>query len=173
MQTARVSAGQLELRLPVDGAEAPFAYPDGEGCLSLEVALLGGGYASLVFPTGDARRWAGEAFAAISVAYREATGDPHALSDEELAALPPAEGYNPGPGLHVCAEGEARPYCASTSWSTSLASAWTAGRCRPGWSRRSPSASTSAGSPSTPAPCWPAGPAEGAWRGSPTRRSSG
>ena len=105
--TAPARAGQIELRLPVDGGEAPFAYPDGEGCLSLEVALLGGGYASLVLPTGDARRWAGEAFAAISVAYREATGDPHALSDEDLALLPPpAESYRPGPGLHVCAEGE-------------------------------------------------------------------
>ena len=109
--TAPARAGQIELRLPVDGAEAPFAYPDAEGCLSLEVALSAGGYASLVLPTADARRWAGEAFAAISVAYREATGDPHALSDEDLAALPPpAESYRPGPGLHVCAEGEA-PGC--------------------------------------------------------------
>lgn len=104
--TAPARAGQIELRLPVDGAEAPYAYPDGEGCLSLEVALSGGGYASLVLPTGDARRWAGEAFAAISVAYREATGDPHALSEEELAALPPADAYAPGPGLYLCAEGE-------------------------------------------------------------------
>ena len=56
--------------------------------------------------TDDARRWAGEAFAAISAAYREATADPHALSEEELAGLPPASAYRPGAGLHLCAEGE-------------------------------------------------------------------
>jgi hypothetical protein len=105
--TTDARPGQLELRLPTDGAEAPLAYPDGEGCLALEVALAAGGYASLVLATDDARRWAGEAFAAVSVAYREATGDPHALSEEELAALPPAERYRPGPGMHVCGEGEA------------------------------------------------------------------
>ncbi len=98
--------GQLELRLPVDGAEAPFAYPDADGCLALEMALSCGGYVSLVLATDDARCWAGEAFAAISTAYREATGDPHALSEEELAALPPATAYCPGPGLHLCVQGE-------------------------------------------------------------------
>jgi hypothetical protein len=107
MQAAQSTAGPIELRLPVDGAEAPIAYPDAEGCLALEVALSGGGYASLVLATADARRWAGEVFAAVSAAYREATGDPHALSEEELACLPPAEAYRPGPALHVCGEGEA------------------------------------------------------------------
>jgi hypothetical protein len=106
MQVAQTTAGRIELRLPIDGTEAPFAYPDAEGCLALEVALSCGGYASLVLATGDARRWAGEAFAAISNAYREATGDPHALCEEELAELPPAVVYRPGPGLHLCAEGE-------------------------------------------------------------------
>jgi len=106
MQVARTTAGPIELRLPIDGAEAPFAYPDAEGCLALEVALSCGGYASLVLATDDARNWAGEAFAAVSSAYREATGDPHALSEDELAALPPAPAYSPGPGLHLCAEGE-------------------------------------------------------------------
>jgi hypothetical protein len=89
--------GPIELRLPVDGTGAPYAYPVGDGCLAMDLALVGGGYASLVLPTGDARRWAGEAFAAISVAYREATGDPHALPEEESAALPPPERYSPGP----------------------------------------------------------------------------
>lgn len=106
MPTARTTAGPIELRLPIDGTEAPFAYPDTDGCLALEVALACGGYASLVLPTADARHWAGAAFAAISGAYAEATGDPHALSEEELAALPPASVYHPGPGLHLCAEGE-------------------------------------------------------------------
>jgi len=104
--TTEARPGQLELRLPIDGTEGPFAYPDTEGCLALEVALRGGGYANLVLATADARSWAGEAFAAVSAAYREATGDPHALSDDELAALPPAEVYHPGPGAHFCAEGE-------------------------------------------------------------------
>jgi hypothetical protein len=106
MQSAQTTAGQLELRLPIDGADAPFAYPDADGCLALEVALSPGGYASLVLPTDDARRWAADAFAAISVAYREATGDPHALSEQELAALPPARTYHAGPGLYLCAQGE-------------------------------------------------------------------
>ena len=106
MQVAPDTTGPIELRLPLDGSEAPFAYPEAEGCLALEVALSGGGYASLVLPAGEARSWAGEAFAAFSVAYREATGDPHALSEEELAALPAAVAYRPGPGLHLCAEGE-------------------------------------------------------------------
>jgi len=106
MPTAPTTAGPIELRLPIDGAEAPFAYPDTSGCLALEVALSPGGYASLVLPTGDARRWAADAFAAISVAYAEATGDPHALSEEELASLPPARTYHPGAGLHLCAEGK-------------------------------------------------------------------
>lgn len=111
MHTARAAStdagpGPIELRLPIDGAEAPFAYPDADGCLELEVALSCGGYASLVLSTTDARRWAGAAFAAISTAYAEATGDPHALSEEELAGLPPASTYHPGAGLHLCAQGE-------------------------------------------------------------------
>jgi hypothetical protein len=41
------------------------------------------------------------AFAAVSVAYREVTGDPHALTDFELANLPPADAYEPGAGIIV------------------------------------------------------------------------
>lgn len=37
----------------------------------------------------------------MSAAYREATGDPHALSDFELASLPAADSYHPGGGLLV------------------------------------------------------------------------
>jgi hypothetical protein len=107
-RTASTEAGPgpIELRLPIDGAEAPFAYPDTGGCLALEVALSPGGYASLVLAADEARRWAGEAFAAISAAYWEVTADPHALSEEELAGLPPARAYHPGAGLHLCAGGE-------------------------------------------------------------------
>ena len=35
----------------------------------------------------------------MSVAYREVTGDPHALTDDEIASLPPPDAYQPGPGL--------------------------------------------------------------------------
>ncbi len=92
---------RVELRIPVDAADAPIAfedaYPDGTD-LAVEIAgpnLL----ATLVVPIDAARWWAGELFAAVSVAYREITGDPHALSDYELASLPPADEYNPGPGV--------------------------------------------------------------------------
>jgi hypothetical protein len=50
---------------------------------------------------GAAREWAAELFAAVSVAYREVTGDPHAMSDFELQSLPPADEYQPGAGLIV------------------------------------------------------------------------
>jgi len=106
MQTSLTTAGPIELRLPVEAVEAPIAYPDADGFLALEVALACGGYADLVLATAHAREWAGEVFAAVSTAYREATGDPHAMSDEELAALPPATGYDPGPGLCLLAEGD-------------------------------------------------------------------
>jgi len=92
---------RVELRIPIDASEAPnvFAddYPDGT---DLAVELAGPGLlATLVVPVGRAREWAGELFAQISIAYRELTGDPHALSDSELASLAPADEYNPGPGM--------------------------------------------------------------------------
>ena len=58
------------------------------------------------WPSTRRANWAGEVFAAISTAYREATGDPDALSEDELAALPPADVYRPGPGTHFCGEGD-------------------------------------------------------------------
>ena len=97
--------GPVELRFAVDGREAPLVYPDSihvEPVEDLAVEVAGPGVlATLVVPVGQARTWAGELFAAVSVAYREATGDPHALSDFELANLPAADGYDPGPGLFV------------------------------------------------------------------------
>lgn len=95
------AAARVEVRVPVDAAEAPNVfeddYPDGN---QLAVELSGPGVlATLVVPTGQAREWAGELLAAISVAYQELTGDPHALTDEELASLPSADAYRPGPGL--------------------------------------------------------------------------
>ncbi len=97
--------GPVELRFAVDGREAPLVYPDSvhvEAVEDLAVEVAGPGVlATLVVPVGQARTWAGELFAAVAVAYREATGDPHALTDFELASLPSADGYDPGPGLLV------------------------------------------------------------------------
>ena len=91
----------IELRLPIDAAEAPLGYPDADGTLAVEVALAGGGYASLLVTTGVARCWAGALFDAVATAHREATGDPHALSELEIAFLPDAGAYDPGPGVVV------------------------------------------------------------------------
>jgi hypothetical protein len=101
----------VELRFAVD-AEAPLVYvntPYPEPPEDLAVEVAGPGVlATLVVPITQARDWAGELCHAVAVAYREATGDPHALSDE-LAALPPAGGYDPGPGLLVVANEKGTP----------------------------------------------------------------
>ncbi len=90
----------LELRRPVDVDEAPLGYDDYGGTLAIEIALAGGGYANLIPPPKAHRAWAGELFGAVTVAHREATGDPHALTDLDLAELPdPA--YNPASTLHL------------------------------------------------------------------------
>lgn len=44
--------------------------------------------AVIVVPLAEARSWAADVYAAVTIAYREHTGDPHALSDWELAAMP-------------------------------------------------------------------------------------
>jgi hypothetical protein len=91
-----------ELRFGVDAEEVPLCYPDGRPDpenLAVEVAgpaVL----ATLVLPVGKAREWAGELFGAVSVTYRELTGDPHALSDDEIAGLARV-GYDPPFGIHV------------------------------------------------------------------------
>jgi hypothetical protein len=105
----------VELRFPIDGTEPPLAYPEAAwphpaAVEHLEVELAGPGLlATLILPTGQARVWAGELFAAVSVAYREATGDPHALTDDELACLPPADSYDPGPGVLVVGDDDDTP----------------------------------------------------------------
>jgi hypothetical protein len=95
---------RAELRIPIDATEAPIAfedtYPEATD-LAVEMAGPAGLLATLVLPIGQAREWAAELFTAVSVAYREATGDPHALTDQELADLPPADVYNPGAGLII------------------------------------------------------------------------
>lgn len=44
--------------------------------------------AVIVVPLAEARSWAADVYAAVTIAYREHTGDPSALSDYELAAMP-------------------------------------------------------------------------------------
>ena len=44
--------------------------------------------AVIVVPLAEARSWAADVYAAVTIAYREHTGDPAALSDWELAAMP-------------------------------------------------------------------------------------
>lgn len=44
--------------------------------------------AVIVVPLAEARSWAADVYAAVTIAYREATGDPQALSDHELASMP-------------------------------------------------------------------------------------
>jgi hypothetical protein len=44
--------------------------------------------AVIVVPLAEARSWAADVYAAVTIAYREHSGDPHALSDYELANLP-------------------------------------------------------------------------------------
>jgi len=95
---------RTELRIPIDATEAPIAFEDTfpeATDLAVEVAGPAGLLATLVLPIGAAREWAAELFQAVSVAYREATADPHALTDLQLQSLPPADEYNPGAGLIV------------------------------------------------------------------------
>ncbi|MGH9267129.1 MAG: hypothetical protein ACRD0D_03025 [Acidimicrobiales bacterium] len=70
--------------------------------------LAGGGYANLILPVDGARAWAGELFGAITVAHREATGDPHALTDLDLAELPDPNSYEPASTLALAGT-EAEP----------------------------------------------------------------
>ncbi len=44
--------------------------------------------AVIVVPLAEARSWAADVYAAVTIAYREHSGDPQALSDYELAAMP-------------------------------------------------------------------------------------
>ena len=43
--------------------------------------------AVIVVPLDEARSWGADVYAAVTIAYREHTGDPQAMSDHELASL--------------------------------------------------------------------------------------
>jgi hypothetical protein len=56
---------------------------------SLSIASTGKDNSTvIVVPLAEARSWAADVYAAVTIAYREHTGDPSALSDYELAAMP-------------------------------------------------------------------------------------
>lgn len=103
----------VELRFAVDATEAPLVYPDTaypEPVEHLAVEVAGPALvATLVVPIADARSWAGALFDAVAVAHRESTGDPHALSDYELASMPHPDAYDPGPGVVVVGVDDATP----------------------------------------------------------------
>jgi hypothetical protein len=94
-----------EMRFRVDADEAPLCYPDGHSDPENLVVEVAGPavLATLVLPLDKARQWAGELFGAVSLAYREATGDPHALCEDEIAGLT-IVGYDPPPGVHVAGD---------------------------------------------------------------------
>lgn len=106
---ARLAA--MELRLPIDATNRPLGYPNPDDTLDIEIALdTDAGFLNLVLPVETARMWAGDLFGAVTVAHREATGDPHALSDLDLAAMPDPHGYQPKMtlALHADEHGPAR-----------------------------------------------------------------
>lgn len=86
------AGGPVEVRFPVETSVPPWAHARRD---VVEVEAVGpGGVVTLELPIEDARAWSAETFAAVSRAYREATGDPHALTDAELAELPDPNRYH-------------------------------------------------------------------------------
>ena len=94
----------VEVRFTVDTSEPPLAYARGLDAVDVEV-VGPAGCAMLTVPLTGVREWAGELYAAVSVVHREATGDPHALTDDELAALDGPKAYDAGPGILVVGDG--------------------------------------------------------------------
>jgi len=95
-----------DIRFAVDTEETPLCYPEWRGQVAQRLVVEVPGphlLVTLVLPIGTAREWAGELFAGVASAYREVTGDPHAMSDEQVAGFASA-GYDPPPGIHVSGE---------------------------------------------------------------------
>jgi hypothetical protein len=95
----------VEVRFSVDAAEPPLAYARDDGALDVEV-VGPAGWATLTLSIADVPEWAGELFAAVTVAHRDVTGDPYVLTDEELATLGDPNAYDGGPGALVLGDGE-------------------------------------------------------------------
>ena len=100
--TTPVSArpSRVEVHAPVDTTEAPYGWTD-RNQIIIECALAHDGLLSLTLPLDDAREWAGELFAAVTVEHRDATGDPHAFTDAELAGIADPNAYEPATRLHL------------------------------------------------------------------------
>ena len=95
-----------DIRFAVDTEQEPLCYPEWSGEVAKRLVVEVPGQhllVTLVLPPETAREWAAELFAGVASAYREATGDPHAMSDEEVAGFARA-GYDPPPGIHLSGE---------------------------------------------------------------------
>jgi hypothetical protein len=98
-----------EIWLAADVNEPPIAWPLQRGSEPpdrIEVEITGPtATLRIEVDITEARNWAAELFACVSAAYREATGDPHALSEDEVASLNAAgTGYIAGPGFGLRAD---------------------------------------------------------------------
>ena len=67
----------------------PDAYVANRNEIELRVTPLDSAVeAVIVVPLNEARSWAADVYSAVTIAYRDHTDDPTALSDYELAAMP-------------------------------------------------------------------------------------
>ena len=67
----------------------PDAYASNSNEIELHVTEPGSAVEAVILvPLEEARVWASDVYAAVTIAYREHTGDPRAMSDYELANLP-------------------------------------------------------------------------------------
>lgn len=97
---------RVEVHVPVDAADVPYGWTEGHQ-LIIEAGLAHDGLLELTLPLDEAREWAGELFAAVTIAHRDATGDPHALTDQELAGLADPHSYEPASTLYLVGTDEA------------------------------------------------------------------
>ncbi|MGB3410167.1 MAG: hypothetical protein WBA45_03130 [Microthrixaceae bacterium] len=104
--TTPARPSRVEVHVPVDTADAPYGWTD-RNQIIIEAALADDGLLELTLPLDQAREWAAELFAAVTLAHRETTGDPHALTDEELAGLADPHSYEPASTLHLVGTNDA------------------------------------------------------------------
>jgi hypothetical protein len=88
----------VELRVGIDRDDVPLAQVYGDQ-MTIAVGDDQGVVAELLVPLEAARAWAGELFWAVVEAHRDAAGDPHGLSEEDLADLADPHAYRPGSSL--------------------------------------------------------------------------